>query len=299
MNGNGLENPYEKIAYYNLTCHGEIIRCCYGTVTVQKLLDNGDGDTEQLFEIFPNFDPNGVDEDARYWRVLMHTACRESNTSAMKTLLACGAIVYFFCHGLLRIACYRDCNSSGKKVSKEEHIEFVSTLLTLSTSVREHLRFDFGVLFGAVLQKDSALVRLLLHHGAPIQVKEGNLALLEHARTVGTCEIVELIEVTLRSRWASAMLLQRGEWRPHSHYRFPKCFRVACQTMAVLAKAHKTREKNARFFESTYPQACLDLLPEELLQFVFAYITTEVVPDVWARDGMEEEEEEEEEAGEQ
>jgi hypothetical protein len=62
------------------------------------------------------------------------------------------------------------------------------------------------------------------------------------------------------------------------------------RTLVILAKAYKSGaiKKNSegkRVILCRYECACLELLPEEILQYLFAYITTPKVPDVWTFKG--------------
>ncbi len=82
--------------------------------------------------------------------------------------------------------------------------------------------------------------------------------------------------------------LLRREWRPWRHYGFPPKYRATMHTLAVLAKARppgKTgivvNAHGTRILLSRYPSACLNLLPEELLQYLFAYIAAAPVIYWW------------------
>jgi hypothetical protein len=46
------------------------------------------------------------------------------------------------------------------------------------------------------------------------------------------------------------------------------------RALVVLAKTYDLDASTKRYIVSKYPQACLHLLPEELLQYLFAYITS-------------------------
>jgi hypothetical protein len=90
-------------------------------------------------------------------------------------------------------------------------------------------------------------------------------------------EVAELLEEAERAH----AVLHLGEWRPHKQACFPRGYRAAMRTLVVLAKARTPALDDASELHSHYPSACLDLLPEELLQYLFAYVTSAHVPDVW------------------
>lgn len=64
-----------------------------------------------------------------------------------------------------------------------------------------------------------------------------------------------------------------GEWRPHLQSRFPRTYRRATRTLLILAKARDMEKSTEKMWYSCHPQACLGLLPEELLQYLFALLT--------------------------
>jgi hypothetical protein len=55
--------------------------------------------------------------------------------------------------------------------------------------------------------------------------------------------------------------------------------------MVIIAKAREGFVKNKQGKRvrttSRYPQACLEILPEEVLQWIFVYIAATPVPDCW------------------
>lgn len=79
-------------------------------------------------------------------------------------------------------------------------------------------------------------------------------------------------------------------WRPHQHADLTPCYRAAMRTLVVLAKARPKKEREiiraedgCRVLLARYPCACLELLPEELLQYIFVFITAFPVPAAWNR----------------
>jgi hypothetical protein len=93
-------------------------------------------------------------------------------------------------------------------------------------------------------------------------------------------------------------ILPRSGWRPRLQRRLPRPYRDATVTLVILAKCHRVRfhqESTRTYFEDRievvrrttlernvrYPQTCLELLPEELLQYLFVWITSVPVPPCW------------------
>lgn len=77
-------------------------------------------------------------------------------------------------------------------------------------------------------------------------------------------------------------------WRPHRHADLTPCYRGAMLTLVVLAKARPKKRREiictddgCRVLLASYPCACLELLPEELLQYIFVFITASPVPAAW------------------
>ncbi len=69
-----------------------------------------------------------------------------------------------------------------------------------------------------------------------------------------------------------------GGWRPHNAHLFPCKYRSAMRTLLLLAKCrHVVNGKQVERF----PRACLELLPEELLQWIYGFITGENVEPTW------------------
>jgi len=82
-------------------------------------------------------------------------------------------------------------------------------------------------------------------------------------------------------------VLSLGEWRPRLHHRFPRRYRMAMRTLVILAKARAVENEAAAVVAlppARYQQACLELLPEELLQYMYAFVTAAPVPDFWTRE---------------
>jgi ankyrin repeat protein len=177
----------------------------------------------------------------------------------------------------LQIAC-------GLTPDAKEKVTLVTWFLSEHADVRITLNWADVVgghtaLHCAASCNSNAVVRVLLAHGAnpTLANKKGHTPARlarRYSRGIGTAELLEKAE---RAHAVHAL----GEWRPRSHVRFPRGYRVAMRTLVVLAKARTPAPEDASELRSHYPRACLDLLPEELLQYLFAYITAPHVPDVW------------------
>jgi hypothetical protein len=72
-----------------------------------------------------------------------------------------------------------------------------------------------------------------------------------------------------------------GEWRPHLQSRFPCAYRQATRTLIILGKARDTEKSTEKMWHMRYSHACLCLLPEELLQYLFALLTCAPLPTEW------------------
>ncbi len=83
-----------------------------------------------------------------------------------------------------------------------------------------------------------------------------------------------------------------GNWLPRKDVHFPAGFRAATRTLLVLAKARPVLEQskaseeadpseNTHWIVRRYSVACLELLPEELLQHILAYLVVTPLPKNW------------------
>ena len=79
-----------------------------------------------------------------------------------------------------------------------------------------------------------------------------------------------------------------GGWLPRKDVHFPAAFRAATRTLLILAKARPVLERseaeaseNTRWIVRRYSVACLELLPEELLQHILAYLVVTPLPEHW------------------
>ncbi len=252
----------------------------YRTI-VEPLLREHDGDASELLRLFPNFDPdaNARDTGANSY---LRWAGYMNHFHAVRGLVQCGANLQLKGrHGCTPL--YWVCRGHQKN-----RTDMVAWFLSKSVDVRSTVNWanvhGWTPLHVAASCASSSAVRVLLKHGANPTLTNGvgetpsELARLEDWR-IGTAKVLEAAE-------RAHSVLALGEWRPHRQVTFPRHYRAAMRTLVILAKAHKSGaiEKDGdgkRVILCRYECACLDLLPEELLQYLFAYITTPEVPDVW------------------
>ena len=71
-------------------------------------------------------------------------------------------------------------------------------------------------------------------------------------------------------------LLKLGEWRPRRSHLFPNCYREMLFTLVILAKSGE--EVSCKEIIPQYGDACLHLLPEEVLQEIYMYVTSPPIP---------------------
>lgn len=63
-------------------------------------------------------------------------------------------------------------------------------------------------------------------------------------------------------------------WRPHLNCMLPRVFRDALRAIVILRKARRRGG-------SAFPDACLCILPEELMQYLFLFITCRPLENAW------------------
>ncbi len=115
------------------------------------------------------------------------------------------------------------------------------------------------------------LREILLSHARLYNVKfrgawnESLLALL-HRRYIYYCSTRSKLLL------ASVIFTTRADWRPVLHGTFPPRVREGVRTILVLRKARDTKKSTEKMMYARYPSACLCLLPEELMQYLFIYV---------------------------
>ena len=203
-------------------------------------------------------------------------ACYCGQYTSVRVLLAIGMDVQFRGEDntfLLLYACHAapDCI-----ISNEQRLKLVADILNHSKEARDtvnwHTDNDNSPLFLCAYFNYITTARLLIAHGADLADKHQGLTLVQHARLRGHTAMAEFLERTAYDN----KLVAIGEWRPRNAHCFPPSFRDAMRTLVVLGKAYDRVDGITR-----YPQACLDLLPEELLQHIFAYVTSVPNSDMW------------------
>ena len=136
----------------------------------------------------------------------------------------------------------------------------------------------------------SDIVRTLLEYGADpaIIYQSCRLGILPRtaaqtchdwdSANVGTVSILESAERV----WAFNAL---PEWRPRTHQRFPSRYRAGICTLVILSRARNgyVKDKKNKPVETiaSYPQACLEMLPPEILQYMFIFLTATPVAEKW------------------
>jgi hypothetical protein len=141
---------------------------------------------------------------------------------------------------------------------------------------------------------DEKLVRTLLCEGADLNLKHKGFTAAAFVRRlmsycnsqVGAYEclarILDLLEATRQARWTFYVL---NEWRPKYHAEYPKQYRAAMRTLLMLAKTYMSGsscgKQPCKELVARFPQTCLALLPEELLQYLYALITVEPLVHYW------------------
>ena len=117
-------------------------------------------------------------------------------------------------------------------------------------------------------------IRLLLTHGATIPSHA-------HGLPMGKSNWVDSVStwIKARQRWQEHVEYMRGspyytttEWRPREHSYLPREERDMLRCLLVLGKARTPAPDDASNLVSHYPQACLELLPEELQQYIYARV---------------------------
>jgi ankyrin repeat protein len=244
---------------------------------VEPLLLAHDGDASALIAAYPNFDPKAIANDFAYAFSYMHMACHQHHFHAVRGLVQCGVSLLrretFAGMTPLHLACWS---------LRDEHMNIIAWLLS-HKEARATVNWEDTVgstpLHEAADNESVGVIWLLLKHGADLTFKneEGHTP-VAFARSEGNWKAVEILEAAERAQ----VVLHLGEWRPHKQACFPRGYRAAMRALVVLAKARKPNTAIGPDCER-YPRACLDLLPEELLQYLFAYITTPHVPDTWTK----------------
>ncbi len=242
---------------------------------VEPLLRAHDGDPSALLAAYPNFDVEAVLEKL-FELPYLHEACENNHFHAVRGLVQCGARLQRVSWGALTplyLACWGPGGRADLVVWLLSHKDARDTVNWVTSQ-------GCTPLHEAAYRGSIALIRVLLKHGADLTLQNAEGDTPENAAwREGMKESALFLGEAAERAHA---VLQLGEWRPHKQSRFPPGYRAAMRTLVVLAKARKPNVPLALDCER-YPHSCLSLLPEELLQYLFAYITTPHVPDVWTK----------------
>ena len=273
-------------------CTMEIMNPSYYAV-VEPMLRENLGDAANLLLSYPNFDTEAIPDDTR-GRTYLHRACWENHVYAVRGLMQCGANL--LCNGEQG----RSAMSCGGL--EESKVDLAAWLLSAFADARTAInhvdKWGLSVLHLAALSGLSSMIHLLLRHEADITLKDKwgrtPLQMLREVCRKPLTRDGAIKTLILEAAERAHVVLMIGEWRPRTHVHFPLKYRAAMCTLAVIAKARARQQSDTnnnnnddddddgtRCIVSRYPQACLDLLPEELLQHLFVYITLPDVPDVW------------------
>ena len=241
------------------------------------------GDPRELLRRYPHFlATEGVPEFPRapYLHELFYQyQSKNPPLAVIGGLLTCGASLLqkdAFGYTPLLFCC---------DVSRESRADILYYLLTHPTygaDARTTVNWadDEGCtpLHAAVMNKGIASVRLLLKHNADLAVRYlNNTSMEEASRSLNCGDIVALLAAAERTQAVLAI----GAWRPYRHTQFPHGYQQAMQTLVCLAKARNLAKSTQEMLVPQYPQACLYLLPEELLQYLYTCITQAPVPEQW------------------
>jgi hypothetical protein len=124
---------------------------------------------------------------------------------------------------------------------------------------------------------------------AGLNITDEGVTLLQAAEDAWQCALILFMFVSMPTNLSHNVCLAGesvGAWRPRKHIEYPKDLRARIRTVAILAKARTTNDARSkrhrrrmgdRSLTSTFAKACLELLPEELLQYVFVFITASPV----------------------
>ncbi len=235
-----------------------------------------------LLDSYPNFNPDAVPEGTGWGWSYLHCACVEGDMWVVRGLVQCGA-------SLLRKG-PRRCTALHWSCMRG-HVNLVTCLLSEYADVRFTInckatngRTPLHIAAYMGLQR---CVGTLLRYGAdPTIVDEDEMTAGALVRAVyGTRARTLAILKAGERTWA---VLALGEWRPRLQATFPRGYRFATRTLTLLAKAQPEGQQGiVAFADGTcgtvprHPCACLNLLPEELLQYLFIFVCAAPVPDVW------------------
>lgn len=275
---------------------------------VFRSLRVNDGDPSKLLNRYPNFDSDAI--PGAHEMHYIHHACSGQHLSAVRGLLHSGVNLLFKDDDgftALNLAC------SNMSASSEECALLLLQYSEARSTVNVAEDDGWTPLHNAVYDGGACLgisvAKALIACGAdptlennegrtPLEVVRDEVCIrqrnnqyftqnnhTEFIRPVNNpTQIIEVLEAAERVHAVLAL----GEWRPSQAAAFPRSYRSAMRTLLILAKARPRAQRRVivgedgtRRINARYLQGCLHLLPEEILQYLFAYVSVAPVPDVW------------------
>lgn len=154
---------------------------------------------------------------------------------------------------------YRAC--AGKEASRVAVIDWILSRDEGRRTLEVAAKSGRTPLMSAAFHGNAAVVRCLLTNGAEMRGRDVQGSSAEDwARRFKYQDVVAVLTSAAVADAAAA-----EEWRPQRHAQYPPKCRLATCTLAMLAKARRSDAMR-------YPEACLGLLPEELLQALFGFL---------------------------
>ncbi len=270
------------------------------------LLYENEGEPSKLLDRYPNFNPDAMPPGSHGMRYIHHACCGE-HLSAVRGLLHCGVnLLHKDEDGFtaLNLACCNMSQSSAEcALLLLQHSEACSTVNVAENDGWTPLHnavFDGGdstisvakalIACGAdpTLKNDEGRRPLDVVRHEKYEVVRHNNQVQNHPNWVRPVRTrTQMMEVLLIAERAHAVLAL-GEWRPRRAVAFPRSYRNAMRTLLILAKAQPQAQRGVIIDEdgtrriiARYSRGCLHLLPEELLQYLFSYVSVAPVPDAW------------------
>ncbi len=248
--------------------------------TLKPLLCNKNGVTEAR-ACFPRWDVNGCPSNSFPSDSYFLHACSRGDLQVAKALLELGAD---------ETAKEKDGSTALINAclgDEEERAELVKWLLRQAevlASIDDMWAGGDTALHMAAVHDNKAAVLVLLCFGADRAKRliwgiTAAMRAEQDGDGPGREEVAQLIR--------SMQIIPKNEWRPRKHICFPLAYREAIKTILILRKAckHKiciTCEGAPRYLlVPRYPESCLTILPEELMQYLFVWITSIPLPEEW------------------
>ncbi len=215
-------------------------------------------------------------------------ACLNANLVAAQAAVAAGASLQkrsaagttpllWACHTERKLISQRE-----RKTTQKKRAALVAWILSHSDG-----RGTLNLATGAgqtplIVALDSStsdkIVHMLLCKGADPTLRDAGGRDAQHYAMTKRRLVCTILLVNGVREWPVTSV---GEWRPHLQARFPRTYRRTMRTLLVLGKARDGEKSTEKMWHMRYPRASLCLLPEELLQYLFALITCAPLPIEW------------------